>query len=161
MTNKKNSSYLSFGSLLENTRKEVGLTRTSLAIMLDVNSKTVLRWERNESKPNEKMILKLNEVLNTDINSLLEEDFSLVISKESKIKKLIIGFNLLLLCLYGLVNGIYGVYYSIYLDVNGILDNISFLIPIEQKVIILLFYISFQAILIIILDIFFRIKIKI
>ena len=60
-----------FGQLLEGARTRLGLSQGALASLIEATQQTVSRWEQGSSRPRPKMIARLAEVLNLDVNELM------------------------------------------------------------------------------------------
>ncbi|MBE6770900.1 MAG: helix-turn-helix domain-containing protein [Ruminococcaceae bacterium] len=61
---------------IKNFRKEKGLSQEELAIRLNVVRQTVSKWEQNLSVPDSDMLVKLAEVFEVSVGTLLGEDNS-------------------------------------------------------------------------------------
>jgi len=55
----------SLGEKILNYRRLLGITQKELANRLDIDPSTLARWEKNESKPKEKLFKKLNKFLSS------------------------------------------------------------------------------------------------
>ena len=58
------------GEIIQQKRKEAGLTQAQLADRLGVTPPAVNRWEKNLSFPDATLLAPLARILNTDINTL-------------------------------------------------------------------------------------------
>lgn len=61
---------------IKNFRKEKGMSQEELAIRLNVVRQTVSKWEQNLSVPDSDMLVKLAEVFEVSVSTLLGEDNS-------------------------------------------------------------------------------------
>ncbi len=59
------------GKFIAVSRKEKGLTQNKLAELLNVNEKTVSKWERGVNAPDISLLLNLSEILELDVQELL------------------------------------------------------------------------------------------
>ena len=60
-----------FGENLKKLRKEKGLSQQEVALRLHVVRQTVSKWEQGLSVPDADLLVKLADVLETDISHLL------------------------------------------------------------------------------------------
>ena len=60
----------SLGKRISTARKEHKWTQIELAKQLKVNTKNVMRWEKNENQPNIEMAVKIAEVLTMSLDYL-------------------------------------------------------------------------------------------
>ena len=58
------------GNIIQQKRKEVGLTQAQLAELLGVSAPAVNRWEKDLSFPDATLLAPLARCLNTDLNEL-------------------------------------------------------------------------------------------
>ena len=68
---------------IKSLRKSKGLSQEELAIKLNVVRQTISKWEQGLSVPDAEMLIKLSEVLDTTVSTLLGENIS-----ESKVDDL-------------------------------------------------------------------------
>ena len=68
---------------IESLRKSKGLSQEELAIKLNVVRQTISKWEQGLSVPDAEMLIKLSEVFDTPVSTLLGENIS-----ESKVDDL-------------------------------------------------------------------------
>src|SRR5699024_8056137 len=57
-------------------RKQKGLTQEALAEHLNVSNKSISKWELNESYPSKKNMIKISEVLDISLETLMIEEQS-------------------------------------------------------------------------------------
>ena len=62
-----------FNQILKEKRKEKGLSQEELAARLNVVRQTVSKWEQGNSIPDSETLLRIAEVLDTDVNLLLSQ----------------------------------------------------------------------------------------
>lgn len=65
------------GSFIASLRKEKGLTQVELGILLNVNDKTVSRWETGKNAPDISMLNDLSEKLDVSVKELLNGERNL------------------------------------------------------------------------------------
>lgn len=58
---------------IKNLRKEKGMSQEELALKLNVVRQTISKWEQNLSVPDSEMLIKLAEVFDVSVSSLLGE----------------------------------------------------------------------------------------
>ena len=75
------------GNIIQQKRKEVGLTQAQLADRLGVSSPAVNRWEKNLSFPDSALLAPLARCLKTDLNEL----FSFYTALSDNERKLIVS----------------------------------------------------------------------
>lgn len=75
------------GRTISFLRKQAGMTQNELAQKLDVTDKAVSRWERGVGTPDISLLTKLASILDTDIEAVLEGNFT---HKESECKGLLV-----------------------------------------------------------------------
>lgn len=63
-----------FGENLKKLRKEKGLSQQEVALRLHVVRQTVSKWEQGLSVPDADLLVKLADVLETDVSHLLCEE---------------------------------------------------------------------------------------
>ena len=61
----------SIGRIIKEKRKEIGLTQEQLAEQLNLNPKTVSRWERGTNVPDVSVLNSIAEVLSVDVEALV------------------------------------------------------------------------------------------
>ena len=61
----------SIGRIIKEKRKEIGLTQEQLAEQLNLNPKTVSRWERGTNVPDVSVLNSIAEVLSVDVEELV------------------------------------------------------------------------------------------
>ena len=64
---------MSIGSNIRSLREERGLTQEQVAVKLDITFQAVSSWERNEYKPDIEKLIKLAELFDVSVSSLVEE----------------------------------------------------------------------------------------
>ncbi len=64
---------MNFGNRIKACRTRLGLSRTALASRLGVIGNTVYRWEKGERSPDQAMIVRLAQALDTSVAYLMEE----------------------------------------------------------------------------------------
>ena len=62
----------SFGSMIQEMRKEAGMTQAELAERMGVTDKAVSKWERDISFPDINTIPKLAEIFNVSVDELMQ-----------------------------------------------------------------------------------------
>lgn len=75
------------GQIIRKKRESLGLLIRQVAAILDIDPAILSKIERNERKPNKKIILKLSETLNIDKDELLAQYISDVIAKDIAYEK--------------------------------------------------------------------------
>ena len=64
---------MNFGNRIKACRTRLGLSRTALASRLGVIGNTVYRWEKGERSPDQAMIVRLSQALDTSVAFLMGE----------------------------------------------------------------------------------------
>jgi transcriptional regulator with XRE-family HTH domain len=64
---------LSLGARIKNARRERGMTQEELAVMLDINSITISRWETGKQSPNYTTLCRIADVLDVSLPDLVEQ----------------------------------------------------------------------------------------
>ena len=59
------------GERIKELRQKIGLTQTRLAELIESDGNTISRWERNKASPDEKILPRLAQILNTSIDYIL------------------------------------------------------------------------------------------
>jgi transcriptional regulator with XRE-family HTH domain len=62
---------MTFGSRLKALRKEQRMLQKDLAILLDLSSDTIAKYERNQRTPNPDTLQKISSIFNTSVDYLL------------------------------------------------------------------------------------------
>ena len=62
----------SFGSMIQEMRKQEGMTQAELAERMGVTDKAVSKWERDISFPDINTIPKLAEIFNVSVDELMQ-----------------------------------------------------------------------------------------
>ena len=75
---------MKFGDKLSDLRKSKGLSQEALADKLGVTRQTVSKWELSQTKPDTDMLLKISEVLEADVSSLIDNNESSVKKSDKK-----------------------------------------------------------------------------
>ena len=90
---------------IKSLRKSKGLSQEELAIKLNVVRQTISKWEQGLSVPDAEMLIKLSEVLDTTVSTLLGEKISeklevinLQLSQRKNERRKIIHWLLISLC---------------------------------------------------------------
>ncbi len=65
---------MKFGDKLSKLRKEKGLSQEGLAEKLEVTRQTVSKWELSQTKPDTDMLVKIADVLEVDVSSLIVDE---------------------------------------------------------------------------------------
>lgn len=69
---------MGIGNQIKKLRESKGLTQKQLAYKIGVSAVTITRYENNDREPNIKILNKLSTVFNISIDSLINEDQSLI-----------------------------------------------------------------------------------
>jgi len=56
------------GNIIKNRRKELKITQSYLAELVELNERTITRLERGQSNPSFEVLLKLSDVLGLEFN---------------------------------------------------------------------------------------------
>lgn len=64
---------MDIGKTIKELRKEMGLSQTQLAKIVGYSQSVIAKWEKDESEPNAKAILKLAKALDCSCDYLLGE----------------------------------------------------------------------------------------
>ena len=75
---------MKFGDKLSELRKSKGLSQEALADKLGVTRQTVSKWELSQTKPDTDMLLKISEVLEADVSSLIDNNETSVKKSDKK-----------------------------------------------------------------------------
>ena len=75
--------HMSIGTNLRNLREERKLTQEQLAEALGVSFQAISAWEREEYKPDTEKLIKLAELLDVSVSSLVEEKRKIFKTKEA------------------------------------------------------------------------------
>lgn len=73
---------MSLGERIKEKREQLGLTQEEVAKQLEISFQAVSSWERDEYKPDTKNLIKLADILNTSVSSLVEDKISFKTKKE-------------------------------------------------------------------------------
>lgn len=76
--------FMKFGDKLSELRKSKGLSQEALADKLGVTRQTVSKWELSQTKPDTDMLLKISEVLEADVSSLIDNNETSVKKSDKK-----------------------------------------------------------------------------
>ena len=60
-----------FGMLLYNLREKANMKPKDLADLLNVTTRTIYKWESNESEPSVTLLFSLSKIFNVPMNDML------------------------------------------------------------------------------------------
>ncbi len=86
---------MKFSEHIKSQREELKLSQSEVAKQLSVTRQTISNWENGKSYPSIEMLIKVSEVYQVSIDSLLSEDLHM--QKYLSRKRIIVYFNLLTL----------------------------------------------------------------
>ncbi|NBK09988.1 XRE family transcriptional regulator [Enterococcus asini] len=80
---------MNFGEILQNKRKEKGITQEELAHQLLVSSKTISNWETNKTTPDIDNVIRISQLFDISLNHLLLEGSDMVenIKKNAELRE--------------------------------------------------------------------------
>lgn len=74
---------MTLGTKLQTLRKQAGLSQEALAEKLSVTRQTISKWELGQSEPDLKMVLRLSEIFQVSVESLIKESETVEVKTET------------------------------------------------------------------------------